>query len=187
MAIVCSSSNHPLNHPSDERRRIAYHEAGHAVVGCALGFEVTGVSIVPDGDSLGHVTNRWSEAFRAELSADDLDITQAVYAIEVLRAGRAAEVRLAGHGRDVAWGVDGSDHDEEVALRLAGHAVGHVDEVTALLTLAGECAKSRVRLYWRAIQRLADMLLEHGTLDVDTIAEVTEREDIADEEGPDAG
>jgi hypothetical protein len=38
-------------------RSTAIHEAGHAIVGLALGLQPRRVSIVPDEDSLGHVEN----------------------------------------------------------------------------------------------------------------------------------
>ena len=34
---------------------IAYHEAGHAVISMKLGYRCLYVTIVPDGDRLGHV------------------------------------------------------------------------------------------------------------------------------------
>jgi ATP-dependent Zn protease len=36
--------------------RTAYHEAGHAVAAYSLRWKIIEVSIVPDPDSLGHVT-----------------------------------------------------------------------------------------------------------------------------------
>ena len=37
------------------REAIAYHEAGHAMVSMKLGYKCLYVTIIPDGDRLGHV------------------------------------------------------------------------------------------------------------------------------------
>jgi Peptidase family M41 len=39
----------------DQREAIAYHEAGHAVISMKLGYRCLYVTIIPDGDRLGHV------------------------------------------------------------------------------------------------------------------------------------
>ena len=36
--------------------RTAYHEAGHAAVGLALGMEITGATVKPSGDTAGRCT-----------------------------------------------------------------------------------------------------------------------------------
>ena len=41
------------------RERIAYHEAGHAVIGHLFGRPVVRVTILPDRSRLGHVTHSW--------------------------------------------------------------------------------------------------------------------------------
>jgi hypothetical protein len=38
------------------RRRVAYHEAGHAVIARALGVEIADISMEPSGDAVAHVT-----------------------------------------------------------------------------------------------------------------------------------
>ena len=40
---------------TDPREAIAYHEAGHAVLSTKLGYKCLYVTIIPDGDRLGHV------------------------------------------------------------------------------------------------------------------------------------
>ena len=37
------------------REAVAYHEAGHAVISMKLGYRCLYVTIIPDGDRLGHV------------------------------------------------------------------------------------------------------------------------------------
>ena len=37
------------------REAVAYHEAGHAVISMKLGYPCLYVTIIPDGDRLGHV------------------------------------------------------------------------------------------------------------------------------------
>ena len=40
---------------SSSREAVAYHEAGHAVISMKLGYRCLYVTIIPDGDRLGHV------------------------------------------------------------------------------------------------------------------------------------
>ena len=40
---------------TDPREAIAYHEAGHAVISMKLGHKCLYITIIPDGDRLGHV------------------------------------------------------------------------------------------------------------------------------------
>lgn len=40
---------------ADQREAIAYDEAGHAVISMKLGYRCLYVTIIPDGDRLGHV------------------------------------------------------------------------------------------------------------------------------------
>ncbi|MCR4338648.1 MAG: hypothetical protein NUW01_02050 [Gemmatimonadaceae bacterium] len=153
--------------PVDLRARVAHHEAGHAVVARALHFEIGGASIVTEEDSAGRVINRWSEALLAALENEDLSIQQAVEAIQVFRAGRAAEERFLGSGREVTWGVDGSEDDDRRALVLANRAAP-VDGF-ALMAFGGELTKTLVAFQWTAITRLAELLLEHDVVTADEI------------------
>ena len=49
------------------RAAVAYHEAGHAVISMKLGYRCLYVTIIPDGDSLGHVDEMSGTALRADI------------------------------------------------------------------------------------------------------------------------
>ena len=44
-----------MDRTTSAREAIAYHEAGHAVISMKLGYRCLYVTIIPDGDRLGHV------------------------------------------------------------------------------------------------------------------------------------
>jgi ATP-dependent Zn protease len=87
----------------EQLRRIALHEAGHAIVAHALGITVKGVSIVPKGNMSGHTQIQRGElATRGEIESM---VLQAL-------GGRASEQVLLGDpgmgsggnaGSDLAW------------------------------------------------------------------------------------
>ncbi len=98
----------------DERRRVAVHEAGHAVVLAALGKagEISRVSVVATGRAAGRVS----------LTGDEdkvvLSRTQLESQLVVLLAGTAAEQLLLGEGST------GSEDDLERASALSRDLVG---------------------------------------------------------------
>jgi cell division protease FtsH len=97
-----------------DRRRTAYHEAGHALVGMlTIGADpVRKVSIIPRGVALG-VTFASPDSDRFNYSKDDL-----VARIKVALGGRAAE--------EVAFGdiTTGAENDIEQITRVARYMVG---------------------------------------------------------------
>jgi cell division protease FtsH len=97
-----------------DRRRTAYHEAGHALVGMLTpgADPVRKVSIIPRGPALG-VTFSAPDADRFNYTAEDLEAR-----IKVALGGRAAE--------EVAFGnfTTGAERDIEVLTQLARHMVG---------------------------------------------------------------
>jgi cell division protease FtsH len=97
-----------------DRRRTAYHEAGHALVGMLTpgADPVRKVSIIPRGPALG-VTFSAPDADRYNYTTEDLEAR-----IRVAIAGRAAEEIAFG---DVTTGAEG---DIDVLTRLAFHMVG---------------------------------------------------------------
>jgi cell division protease FtsH len=97
-----------------DRRRTAYHEAGHALVGMLTpgADPVRKVSIIPRGPALG-VTFSAPHADRYNYTTEDLEAR-----IRVAIAGRAAEEIAFG---DVTTGAEG---DIDILTRLAFHMVG---------------------------------------------------------------
>jgi len=97
-----------------DRRRTAYHEAGHALVGMLTpgADPVRKVSIIPRGAALG-VTFSTPDADRFNYTKENLDAI-----IKVALAGRAAE--------EIAFGniTTGAENDIDQVTRIARHMVG---------------------------------------------------------------
>jgi len=98
----------------DDRRRTAYHESGHALIGMVRpdADPVRKISIIPRGRALG-VTLQAPDADRYTYSSEQL-LTRIVGAL----GGRAAE--------DLVFGVvtTGAENDLEQATRIARRMVG---------------------------------------------------------------
>jgi len=99
---------------ADDRRRTAYHEAGHALAGMLLpgADPVRKISIIPRGASLG-VTLSSPDSDRFNYSQQEL-----LAAARVLMAGRAAEQLIFG---DL---TSGAESDLEQVTRLGRYMVG---------------------------------------------------------------
>jgi cell division protease FtsH len=170
---------------SGERRRTAYHEAGHALVGMLTpgADPVRKISIVPRGQALG-VTLAAPDFDRFNYSKPELEAL-----LKVLVAGRAADELISG----VA--TTGAENDIEQATRVARLMVGRWgmsksigmvsilsregvgdgaspetldrfdDEVRGLVETAFEEVVTLLGDERERLEALADALLEHETLD----------------------
>jgi hypothetical protein len=126
---------------------VAYHEAGHAVVGARLGLQLVDVDVLPDPEGgHGHTNFRAPDWYRPGLpegSAEERRFSEAV--VVTFLAGTAAEARFAGFSnRDSA----GFDLD-----RVAREWLGRLDgpDQVAMARRAAELVES----HWPAIERLA--------------------------------
>lgn len=170
----------------DERRRIALHEAGHAVVAHRLGRRVVAASIVPDGAIAGRVTT--VEPALASRGAVDA-------AILIALAGRATEAMLAsgptaGACGDLAratrllararlsWGLGGSlvALDEAEADRLVALDADLRRAIERELAALWERAQALVRANADAIVALADALLVERAVGEERIARLLDAE-----------
>jgi cell division protease FtsH len=163
-----------------DRRRIAYHEGGHALVGWAVGSTVSveKVSIVSRGHSLGSTWSLPLEDQRVRTRTqygEDLATTLAGRAAEQLvfgdpsgasmsdlsRAGALARHMVVELGMSDALGplVLGAGARSEESAAQADR------EVRRLLDEAVERATQVLTLHRPALDRLADQLLAHETLD----------------------
>jgi len=79
----------------DERKRTAYHEAGHAIVGFWNGLQISSVTVEPKGDRLG-----WTELAR-EIPVGEKDWDKR-YVFFTL-AGRYAEEKEFGQSASSSW------------------------------------------------------------------------------------
>jgi cell division protease FtsH len=101
----------------DEKRLTAYHEAGHAIVGCnsAASDPIHKATIIPRGRALGMVM-RLPEGDRISVSREKLNAD-----IAVAMGGRVAEELIFGHDKVTA----GAASDIEQATKIARHMVTH--------------------------------------------------------------
>jgi hypothetical protein len=98
----------PVNAKVEAVIAIAYHEAGHAVISMKLGYRCPYITIIPDGDRLGHVC--------CEDPLIGGHNHKIEHALKVLIAAQLAEGKPAG-SRDI-WDrrpLKGNEH------RLVGH------------------------------------------------------------------
>ncbi|BDG60747.1 ATP-dependent metallopeptidase FtsH/Yme1/Tma family protein [Caldinitratiruptor microaerophilus] len=160
----------------EERRLVAYHEAGHAVAGWVLGQgAIERISLLPRSRALGYVLQVPEE--RALVTRSQLEAR-----IAVLLAGRAAEALLTGDFTTGAaddlqkvtelaermvcqYGMgERRPHQviREEALVLSGPAA---DEVDAIVRRGWVRAQEIVGSHRQALAALATALLEREVLD----------------------
>jgi cell division protease FtsH len=174
-----------------DRRRTAYHEAGHALVGMLTpgADPVRKVSIIPRGIALG-VTFSAPDADRLNYSTADLEAR-----IKVAVGGRVAE--------EIAFGdvTTGAENDIEQLTQIARHMVGRWGMskkvgMIALLQRDGgslgtppEAAQSTQELLDGEVRRIVDeaysdvlaLLREHRTR-LDALAEALLSEETLDQD-----
>ena len=122
----------------NSRKAVAYHEAGHAVISMKLGYKCLDVTIIPDGDRLGHVCCEDPLAGRH----DD----KIKHALKVLIAASLAESK---HIGSPTWG----DADDRMKARnLALLATNRDTESAAALVneMIGEACQL-VEQHWLGI------------------------------------
>jgi cell division protease FtsH len=177
----------------EERRRVAYHEAGHAVVGMLTpgADPVRKVSIIPRGQALG-----------VTLSAPDLD--RANYEEEWL----LAKIRVALGGRvaeEIVFGsiTTGAESDIQQLTMIARHMVGRwgmsrligpvavlpADEQGPMLPGARETSETTQRLIDEEIRRIVEeahvevtRLLTDNRDKLDSLTEALLRDETVDED-----
>ena len=131
------------------RETIAYHEAGHAIVSMRLGYRCLYVTIMPDGDRLGHA------CCEDPLVGGNDDKIK--HALQVLIAASLAESK---HIGSRTWG-DADDRVKVTNLALLAtdrdteHAEALINE------MIGE-ASDLVERHWPDIAALAERLLIKG-------------------------
>lgn len=154
----------PSSH-SPEARGIAYHEAGHIVVGTLLGLAVLDADTAADGQGgRGHThfapPGPWFQPARGELTWAERDFIERV--VTTFMAGFAAEARLG------TADPEGSGWDLDLALR---EWLGHLerDPSRRAEVAAGFLARARALLErpeaWAAVERVGAALLRRGRLD----------------------
>jgi len=134
---------------TDPREAIAYHEAGHAVISMKLGHKCLYVTIIPDGDRLGHV------CCENPLMGDHDEKIK--HALQVLIATSLTEGK---HLGSPTWG-DAEDRARAKNLALLA-TDSDTERAEALVNEMIGRTRELVDQYWPEIERLAQRLLVNG-------------------------
>ncbi len=179
--------------PERERRRTAYHEAGHAIVARLLpdADTVHKVTIVPRGRALG-VTQMVPDEDRLGATLSELSTRLAIFmggraaedivlnelstgaSNDLLQATRLARAMVTQYGMSDVLGPMAIDDQSEVFLgRDFGRTQDHSqetarridDEVQRLLEEANDLAQTILRQNVHILERLAELLLAQETVE----------------------
>lgn len=147
---------------------VAHHEAGHAVVGFALGRGFKRATIVPgeDGESLGHVAPRVLQFTRKldRRSPTAREEQRLLDDIVFRLAGAQAECRFRGVELRQVLGEGGAEHDYAEIPRFAEILEPSLVPRAALLDYLDARAADLVELHWFLIETLASELAARRTL-----------------------
>lgn len=143
---------------------LAFHEAGHVVIGKALGLEVLSADVLRDGEGgRGHThfapPGPWFRPKRGSLSERERDLIERV--LTTFMAGFAAESRAGGTDEE------GSGYDRDLALReWVSHLADDPGEAFALLQAFHERAVTLLDdpATWRRVERVAGELRSRAHL-----------------------
>lgn len=185
----------------EEKAVIAYHEAGHAVVGHAIpdADPVHKVSIIARGRALGW-TLSLPEQDRYLQSRSQLNAEMAVLlggrtaeelifgdpttgaANDIERVAEIARAMITEYGMSDELGPQklGHKHGEPFLGKEMGHEANYSDEVAAaidrevqaLVDAAHDEARELLTLHRSVLDRMADALIEHETLEGNRLAEI---------------
>jgi hypothetical protein len=143
--------------------RAAIHEAGHAVIGRALGMICGHASIMEDNNSGGHsiIADPYLIAYRWE-EAGKYRSLESVYVGRILAfmAGAEAEIEILG-------ACEGGDSDDRRQIALMAEELNTFDNARLR-----KAARMLVRRHRTAIDAVAAFLAAEKTLSDDRIVEV---------------
>jgi ATP-dependent Zn protease len=114
---------HPVGYHRDERRRVAVHEAGHALLAALTGRDIKVASILRRSGALGLVAHSDSEDRHLHTPSELTDL------IVIALAGRAAEIQEYGEASS------GIASDLAAATALAAQLVGQLGAHDTLISL----------------------------------------------------
>ncbi len=142
-------------------QRVAYHEAGHAVMSILHRVALVSVTIAPGEGTDGVSKNRPVKGFRPDLMADAKTRDMVERNIKILNAGHWAEYEFTGRND---W--KGSLDDRQKASFLAATQCGDHDEVFAYVEWLWIATRNEIRMeyVWVAIVALAKALVEERTI-----------------------
>ena len=160
-------------------RQVAYHEAGHVAARHFTGKNVSNtvrVSIIPDQNSDGHMASeRYTGVPMIRCLPPPLQRTEGRCMLLELLAGRGAEARIAppDEGFEILFeDADDGEGEEETSdlfrvWQIADILSRRYMPIGRVLGLAEQWTVEMLALppVWEAVERLAGLLLERGTID----------------------
>ena len=178
---------HEVGYHPDERRRVATHEAGHALLATLLGREVRVASILRRGASLGLVAHDDAEERHLKTPSELKDL------IVIAMAGRAAEIQEFGEASN------GIASDLAAATTMAAQLVGLLGAADSLLSLEAAIMPGAGNLVAKvlshdpsreqadamvkaAADRAACMLIEHRLTLITLAQALCDRDELSSEE-----
>lgn len=145
----------------------AFHEAGHAVIAWRFRLKVRSATIVPTIGTSGEVASASPlRGIHLDHDGSDRAHQRAETAIIVYLAGPAAQRRHSPH----SWRSYHGRIDHSAAADLALRLNGSVEVTNAHLKYLVIVARDMVAASWAHIERVADALVERGTLTGDEVA-----------------
>jgi ATP-dependent Zn protease len=139
---------------------VAYHEAGHVVVGHRLGVELASVDILRDGEGgNGHTVFNVPSWFRPSAHLDDRRRRYAGAVVTTFLAGPVAEAGVAGFHN-----LEGSGYDLDAVAREWLRLLEPPERYESRLEELTARAEGLVGENWPAIEKVAKALLERRRL-----------------------
>jgi hypothetical protein len=152
-----------MNHPEGwQRAAIAYHEAGHAVVRCVLGFGPKSAKIIPKHDA-GDVAQYANPLRGIKLDTDGSSgraLLRLMKAIQISYAGPLAQRKYSEHSWREFHGICDFKKIEELSLRACGSSA----QVGAFKHWLEIATQEMIDSHWSSIQHVAKLLLGHDHL-----------------------
>jgi hypothetical protein len=149
---------------TDDKQRVAYHEAAHAVVALLERVKVYSATIIPSDEAEG-VTRHHNLLYGRGVEWDASHPNR-------IRMERLVRMALAGPVADELRGVHdertviGPTDDEHCAAELVGYFTGNTEETEAYLKLLWIQTRALLKRdpIWSQVTAVAEALLAHKTL-----------------------
>lgn len=182
--LIKGDKKEPKENNAEQERIVAYHEAGHAIVGHVLGKPILEVSIIPTTSGAGGYTiNQPKEGLKSKADMKN--------EVRMLYGGRAAESIIAKTEDDITtgavsdieqathiiaqiiktWGMNDSIINLDV-LGMREPSEKYIEEAKKLAEELFQETRSILLEHRSSLDRLAETLLEKSIIDSQTFLKV---------------
>lgn len=163
---------------ADLRRCVAYHEAGHVVVGHRAGIPIMSATISADSDGgqtdVGDVRVAVGlDLWAAFLAAGEVALTRWLQRVGLLTPARAWAVEMGAieDRRNLEEAVGGA-----TTPMLVGYGSNASDHVISYADVC-EAARRRMWMRWHEVEAVAEQLYRSGSLDGDQLGQLIDAAD----------